>query len=188
MPKRDEGSRADYTLARAVVFGSISTPTELRLKPRRTHALQTTHCRGVDRLRLAVRSRSRLDALCQPRRRVQRELPGQAKSRDHDIHERNTGRRCPPRCTAPADALGRYSTTVVDYREHREAARRASREVPAAKGANQQDGDTCQNDFRVDVAGATDHAVWNYMKRDGVKITQLHVSTSSSWCRAGCCR
>jgi len=41
----------------------------------------------------------------------------------------------------------------------------------AAKGANQQDGDTCQNDFRVDVAGATDHAVWGYMKRDGVKIT-----------------
>ena len=39
------------------------------------------------------------------------------------------------------------------------------------RGANQQDGDTCNNNFRVDVAGATDHAVWNYMKRDDVKIT-----------------
>jgi hypothetical protein len=43
--------------------------------------------------------------------------------------------------------------------------------VPAANGANQQDGDICQNDFRLDLAGATDNAVWNYIKRDGVKVT-----------------
>jgi hypothetical protein len=70
-----------------------------------------------------------------------------------------------------ADPLGHYTTTVVDYRglEKMHADRAAA--CLAAKGANQQDGDTCQNNFRVDVAGATDHAVWNYIRREGVKIT-----------------
>jgi len=70
-----------------------------------------------------------------------------------------------------ADALGRYSTTVVDYRGIEKMHADRAAKCQAAKGANQQDGDTCQNDFRVDVAGATDHAVWDYMRRDGVKIT-----------------
>ena len=38
----------------------------------------------------------------------------------------------------------------------------------AAKGANFQDGDACQNDFRIDVSGAMDHAAWSFLKRDGV--------------------
>jgi len=69
------------------------------------------------------------------------------------------------------DPLGRYSTTVVDYRgiEKMHADRTAA--CLAAKGANQKDGDTCQNDFRLDVAGATDHAVWDFMRRDGVRMT-----------------
>jgi len=77
----------------------------------------------------------------------------------------------PAKVYRAADALGRDSTPVVAYRgiEKMLAARAA--QCQAAKGANQQDGDTCQNDFRVDVAGATDHAVWDYMRRDGVKIT-----------------
>jgi hypothetical protein len=70
-----------------------------------------------------------------------------------------------------ADALGRYSTTVVDYRGLEKLHADRTGKCLAAKGANQQDGDTCQNDFRVDVAGATDYAVWNFMKRDGVKMT-----------------
>ncbi|HKH70443.1 MAG TPA: hypothetical protein VKA59_03795 [Vicinamibacterales bacterium] len=70
-----------------------------------------------------------------------------------------------------ADALGRYTTTVVDYRGIEKLHADRAAKCQASKGANQQDGDTCQNDFRVDVAGATDHAVWNYLKRDGVKIT-----------------
>jgi len=41
----------------------------------------------------------------------------------------------------------------------------------AAKGAGFKDGDACQNDFRVEVAGAMDFAAWNFMKRDGVKLT-----------------
>ena len=59
----------------------------------------------------------------------------------------------------------------MDYRGIEKLHADRAAKCQAAKGANQQDGDTCQNDFRVDVAGATDHAVWNYMKRDGVKIT-----------------
>jgi len=77
----------------------------------------------------------------------------------------------PAKVYSAADALGRYTTTVVDYRGIEKMHNDRAAKCQAAKGANQQDGDTCQNDFRVDVAGATDHAVWNYMKRDGVKIT-----------------
>ena len=77
----------------------------------------------------------------------------------------------PAKVYSAADALGRYSTTVVDYRGIEKMHTDRAAKCQAAKGANQQDGDTCQNDFRVDVAGATEHAVWNYMKRDGVKIT-----------------
>ena len=77
----------------------------------------------------------------------------------------------PSRVYRAADALGRYSTTVVDYRGIEKLHTDRAAKCLAAKGANQQDGDTCQNDFRLDIAGATDHAVWNYLKRDGVRIT-----------------
>ena len=70
-----------------------------------------------------------------------------------------------------ADALGRYSTTVVDYRDVEKLHNERAAKCRAAKGANLQDGDACQNDFRMDVAGATDHAVWNFIRRDGVKVT-----------------
>jgi hypothetical protein len=71
-----------------------------------------------------------------------------------------------------ADALGRYSTTVVDYRHAERLHRERSAKCLAANGANQQDGDTCQNDFVMEVAGATDHAVARFLERDGVKVTQ----------------
>lgn len=70
-----------------------------------------------------------------------------------------------------ADALGRYSTTVVDYRNIEKLHADKTAKCQAAKGANQLDGDSCQNDFRMDVAGATDYAVWNFIKQDGVKMT-----------------
>ena len=76
----------------------------------------------------------------------------------------------PAKVYTAADALGRYSTTVVDYRNIEKLHAERAAKCQAAKG-NQRDGDTCQNDFRVDVAGATDYAVWNYIKQDGVKIT-----------------
>jgi hypothetical protein len=59
----------------------------------------------------------------------------------------------------------------VDYRGAQKLHDDASAKCRAAKGANQQDGDACQNDFRVEVAGAMDFAAWNFMKREGVKIT-----------------
>jgi hypothetical protein len=77
----------------------------------------------------------------------------------------------PGRVYTAADALGRYSTTVVDYRNIEKLHTERAAKCQAAKGANQLDGDTCQNDFRVDVAGATDYAVWNFIKKDDVKLT-----------------
>jgi hypothetical protein len=77
----------------------------------------------------------------------------------------------PARIYSAADGLGRYSTTVVDYRDIEKLHTDRAAKCRAAKGANLLDGDACQNDFRIDVAGATDHAVWNFMKRDGVRMT-----------------
>lgn len=70
-----------------------------------------------------------------------------------------------------ADALGQYSTTVVDYRGVQRLHDERSAKCLAANGANQQDGDTCQNDFVMEVAGAMDHAAATFLERDGVKVT-----------------
>src|SRR4030095_4792596 len=77
----------------------------------------------------------------------------------------------PGKVYSAADALGRYSTTVVDYRNIEKLHADRQGKCQAAKGANQLDGDTCQNDFRMDVAGATDYAVWDFIKQDGIKLT-----------------
>ena len=111
-----------------------------------------------------------LDALRQPEDGFSANYPGQPKV-ETTTYPLNIGQ------TLPAQGLqgrGRARTLLHHGRRlpgHREAAHRSGGEVPAAKGANQQDGDTCQNDFRLDLAGATDHAVWNFIKRDGVKMT-----------------
>lgn len=78
----------------------------------------------------------------------------------------------PGRVYRAADALGRYSTTVIDYRDAQRLHGERTAKCLAAKGANQQDGDACTNNFMGDMAGAMDHAVWNFLKRDGVKVTQ----------------
>jgi hypothetical protein len=77
----------------------------------------------------------------------------------------------PGRVYRAADALGRYSTTVVDYRDSERLHNERSAKCLAAKGANQQDGDTCQNNFLMEVAGAMDHAASHFLERDGVKVT-----------------
>jgi hypothetical protein len=77
------------------------------------------------------------------------------------------GQPLPGRVYTAADALGRYSTTVVDYRNIEKLHAERAAKCQAAK----LDGDSCQNDFRVDVAGATDYAVWNFIKREDVKLT-----------------
>ena len=78
----------------------------------------------------------------------------------------------PARIYRASDALGRYTTTVVDYRDIERLHNERAAKCLAAKGANLQDGDACQNDFRIDLAGAMDHAAWNFLKRDGIKVTQ----------------
>lgn len=77
----------------------------------------------------------------------------------------------PGRVYSAEDSMGRYSTTVVDYRGIQKLHDEASEKCRAAKGANFQDGDACQNDFRVEVAGAMDYAAWNFMKREGARTT-----------------
>ena len=79
----------------------------------------------------------------------------------------------PARVYRGEDALGRYSTTVVDYRgiQKLHDAAEAKCKAAAAKGASGLDGDACQNDYRVEVAGAVDYAAWNLMRQDGVKTT-----------------
>jgi hypothetical protein len=81
----------------------------------------------------------------------------------------------PGRVYRAADALGRYSTTVVDYREAERLHNERAATCRAAKGANFQDGDACQNDFVLEVAGAMDHAASSFLKRDGIKVTQYGV-------------
>jgi hypothetical protein len=78
----------------------------------------------------------------------------------------------PARVYRASDPLGRYSTTVVDYRNAERMHDERAAACRAAKGANQRDGDSCQNDYVLEVAGAMDHAVSHYLKRDGVKVTQ----------------
>ena len=78
----------------------------------------------------------------------------------------------PARVYRASDTFGRYSTTVVDYRNVERLHGERAAACRAAKGANQKDGDSCQNDFVLEVAGAMDHAMFRYLKRDGVKITQ----------------
>ena len=80
--------------------------------------------------------------------------------------------KLPGRVYRASDPLGRYSTTVVDYRDVERMHGERAAACRAAKGANQKDGDSCQNDFTLEVAGAMDHAVFTYLKRDGVKVTQ----------------
>jgi hypothetical protein len=79
----------------------------------------------------------------------------------------------PGRVYRAADALGAYSTTVVDFRDTQRLHDERSRKCLAARGANQQDGDTCQNDFVMGIAGAIDHAAAKFLMRDGAKVTHF---------------
>lgn len=97
-------------------------------------------------------------------------FPGQP-TVEHVTYESELRMTLPARVYRAADALGRYSTTVVDYRDVERLHNERSATCLAARGANQQDGDTCQNDFVMEVAGAMDHAAAAFLKRDGVKVT-----------------
>jgi hypothetical protein len=97
--------------------------------------------------------------------------PGQP-ARDTTAYTTEYRLSLPAHVYRAADSLGRYSTTVVDYREIERLHNERAAACRGAKGANLQDGDACQNNFRADVSGAIEHALWNFISRDGVKITQ----------------
>jgi hypothetical protein len=97
-------------------------------------------------------------------------FPGQP-TVERIVYESEFRLSLPGRVYRASDALGNYSTTVVDYRDVGRQHNERSAACLAAKGANQQDGDTCQNDFVMEVAGAMDHAAAKFLERDGVKIT-----------------
>jgi hypothetical protein len=98
-------------------------------------------------------------------------FPGEPKV-ESIIYESEFHLRLPGRVYRAADALGEYSTTVVDYRDSGRLHDERAAKCLAANGANQQDGDTCQNDFVMEIAGAADYAASAFLKRDGVKVTQ----------------
>ena len=79
----------------------------------------------------------------------------------------------PGRVYNATDALGDYTTTVVDYRSSQEVHDERSRRCRAAGGANQLDGDSCQNDFTMEVIAAIDHAVASFLKREEITVTQF---------------
>lgn len=99
-------------------------------------------------------------------------FPGQPKV-EQFTYESEFHLQLPGRVYHAADAFGDYSTTVVDYRASQRLHDERAAQCLAAKGANQQDGDTCQNDFVMDVAGATDYAASAFLRREGVKVTQF---------------
>jgi hypothetical protein len=87
-------------------------------------------------------------------------------------YESEFGLQLPGRVYHAADALGDYSTTVVDYRASKQLHDERSSRCRAANGANQLDGDSCQNSWEQEIIGATDHAAATFLTREGVKVTQ----------------
>lgn len=73
----------------------------------------------------------------------------------------------PGRVYAHAIGGARYSVTVVDYSDAI-TIHTARNEKCKADGG---DGDQCQDDGPEDVRGALVYASWNFMKRDGVRLT-----------------
>ncbi len=88
-------------------------------------------------------------------------------------YETEFGMQLPGRRYFAADALGDYSTTVVDYRNVRQLHDERSARCRAADGANQLDGDSCQNSWEMEILGATDHAAATFVERAGVTVTQF---------------
>ena len=64
-------------------------------------------------------------------------------------------------------AGGRFSVTVVDYADTIKLHLERNKKCQAAGG----DGDQCQDDGPEDMRGVLVFASWNFMKRDGVKLT-----------------
>jgi len=98
-------------------------------------------------------------------------FPGEPTS-ESITYETEFNIQLPGRTYHAADALGEYSTTVVDYRGVRQLHDERSARCRAADGANQLGGDSCQNSWEMAILGATDHAAATFLEREGVTVTQ----------------
>lgn len=72
----------------------------------------------------------------------------------------------PARVYSVENARGRYSMTVVDYKDAEKLHNERSAACQRAKG----EGDACMNSWRSDVAGAIVFATWQFLQRDA-KVT-----------------
>jgi hypothetical protein len=73
----------------------------------------------------------------------------------------------PGRLYAVDGKRGRFSVTVVDYRDAMKIHEARNKKCVADGG----DGDQCQDDWPEEMRGVLVYASWNFMKRDGVKLT-----------------
>ena len=73
----------------------------------------------------------------------------------------------PARVYTHQNGQSRYSVTVVDYRNAIKMHEERNKKCRADGG----DGDQCQDDGPEEMRGALVYASWNFMKRDGVKVT-----------------
>ena len=73
----------------------------------------------------------------------------------------------PGRVYAVDGKRGRFSVTVVDYRDAMKIHEARNKKCVADGG----DGDQCQDDWPEEMRGVLVYASWNFMKRDGVKLT-----------------
>ena len=72
--------------------------------------------------------------------------PGQPKI-ESIVYVSEYRQQLPAKVFSAADALGRYTTTVVDYRNIEKLHTDRAAKCLAAKGANLQDGDSCRTTF-----------------------------------------
>ena len=92
-------------------------------------------------------------------------FPGEPSVRD-TTWKSEQGITLPARVYSVENARGRYSMTVVDYKDAEKLHTERSTQCQKAKG----EGDTCTNSWRSDVSGAIAWATWQFLQRDA-KLT-----------------
>ena len=92
-------------------------------------------------------------------------FPGEPSVRD-TTWKSEQGITLPARVYSVENARGRYSMTVVDYKDAEKLHTERSTQCQKAKG----EGDTCTNSWRSDVSGAIAWATWHFLQRDA-KLT-----------------
>ena len=92
-------------------------------------------------------------------------FPGEPAVRDTTWTSEH-GITLPARVYSVDNTRGRYSMTVVDYKDVEKLSAERSAACQQAKG----EGDACMNSWRSDVSGAIVFATWKFMQRDA-KVT-----------------